>query len=55
MTNRLDGMLIGHGAPARRLDQLFRRILEVIVAATTLMPRSDFQGALLRRLIGCMG
>ena len=28
---------IGHGAPARRLDQLFTRILEVIAATTILL------------------
>ena len=28
---------IGHGAPARRLDQLFTRILEVIAATTIVL------------------
>ena len=32
-----DDPTIGHGAPARRLDQLFTRILEVIAATTILL------------------
>ena len=32
-----DNPTIGHGAPARRLDQLFTRILEVIAATTILL------------------
>ncbi len=32
-----DNPTIGHGAPARRLDQLLTRILEVIAATTILL------------------